>query len=108
MKLRAGRYTLMVPNGHGPAGVHRQVGDIQLDHHGGSVAFDVPAEERVYFWWRGPSEPSGLRIVGMPALNDSSQRPAATRPAAIRRGSRSPAANRMRGESSGPADRLSA
>lgn len=64
MKLREGQYTLVVPNGHGPAGVHRQAGDIQVDHRGGSVSFDVPAEERVYFWWRGPSEPPGLRIVG--------------------------------------------
>lgn len=70
MKLRAGQYMLTVPNGVGPAGVHRARGeDVQVDRHGGQVAFEVPREQRVYFWWRGPREPAGLRIVG-PALSD--------------------------------------
>lgn len=65
MKLRAGRYMLTVPNGSGPAGVHRaRDGDIQLDRHGGQVSFEVPQDQRVYFWWRGPREPAGLRILG--------------------------------------------
>ena len=64
MRLRPGRYTLRVPSGHGPAGVHREQGGIRLDLRGGQVAFEVPAEERVYFWWRGPSEPPGIGIVG--------------------------------------------
>lgn len=128
MELGAGRYTLMVPNGHGPAGIHREGRDVQVDHRGGSVSFEVPAEERVYFWWRGPSEPSGLRIIGLPAQDDGShhpashppaaRRPAATRaaakgpaakrPAARRRGSRSPAPHRLREDGLGPPDRMSA
>lgn len=64
MKLRAGRYTLMVPSGHGPAGVHREASDIRLDRRGGRASFEVPTDERVYFWWRGPTEPPGIRIVG--------------------------------------------
>lgn len=65
LKLNAGRYTLSVPRGSGPAGVHRSIGgDIAVDRDGGDVAFDVSAEERVYFWWRGPSEPAGLRVLG--------------------------------------------
>lgn len=64
MKLPAGHYTLMVPSGHGPAGVHRENGDVRLDRRGGRTSFEVPADERVYFWWRGPTEPPGVRIVG--------------------------------------------
>lgn len=65
MKLRPGRYMLTVPRGHGPAGVHRTDGEeVQVDRHGGQVPFEVPAEQRVYFWWRGRREPTGLRIVG--------------------------------------------
>lgn len=123
MELRAGRYTLMVPNGHGPAGIHREGTDITVDHRGGTVSFEVPAEERVYFWWRGPSEPSGLRIIGLPAQDDgshrpatrrpaakgpASKRPAAKRPAAKRRGSRSPASSGLREDGLGPPDRMSA
>lgn len=70
MKLRAGQYMLTVPRGGGPAGVHRATGeDIHLDRHGGQVAFEVPAEQQVYFWWRGPREPAGLRIVGPGTLS---------------------------------------
>lgn len=94
MKLRAGRYTLMVPDGHGPAGVHRGDDDIQLDHHGGSVSFEVSADERVYFWWRGPSEPAGLRIIGLPAQDDSQLLPAAKRPAAKRPAAKRPMTKR--------------
>lgn len=69
MRLRPGQYMLNVPNGHGPAGVHRmQGGEVQVDRDGGRVTFDVPSEQRVYFWWRGPREPSGLRIVGPDSL----------------------------------------
>lgn len=64
MKLRAGRYMLMVPSGHGPAGVHREESDIRLDRRGGRASFEIPTDERVYFWWRGPTEPPGIRIVG--------------------------------------------
>lgn len=65
MKLRPGRYMLAVPKGEGPAGVHRPAsGDIRVDYTGGRIPFEVPAEERVFFWWRGPSEPQGIRIVG--------------------------------------------
>lgn len=65
MKLRPGQYMLTVPKGVGPAGVHRPSGaDVHVDRHGGQVAFDVPQDQRVYFWWRGPREPAGLRIVG--------------------------------------------
>lgn len=70
MKLPAGRYTLMVPSGHGPAGIHRENEDVQLDRRGGRTSFEVPADERVYFWWRGPTEPPGIRIVG-PAARPS-------------------------------------
>lgn len=65
MRLRPGHYMLNVPRGYGPAGVHRAQGeDVQVDRHGGQAAFEVPAEQRVYFWWRGPLEPTGLRLVG--------------------------------------------
>jgi hypothetical protein len=64
MKLRAGKYVLVVPSGHGPAGVHRVADDIRVGWQGGREAFEVPADERVYFWWRGPSEPPGMRLVG--------------------------------------------
>lgn len=65
MKLRAGRYMLSVPSGGGPAGVHRLKGEeVHVDRHGGQVTFEVPADQQVYFWWRGPREPAGLRIVG--------------------------------------------
>ncbi len=65
MKLNAGRYVLSVPLGNGPAGVHRAEGsDIAVDRHGGEITFNVGAEERVYFWWRGPSAPAGLRVMG--------------------------------------------
>lgn len=65
MKLRAGQYMLTVPNGGGPAGVHRaREGDVHVDREGGQVAFEVPQDQQVYFWWRGPREPAGLRIVG--------------------------------------------
>ncbi len=64
MKLGAGRYMLTVIEGRGPAGVHREDGDVNLDRRGGSVSFEVPDDERVYFWWRGRSRP-GLRVVGL-------------------------------------------
>lgn len=64
MELPAGRYTLMVPSGDGPAGVHRENGDVRVDRRGGRTSFEVPTDERVYFWWRGPTEPPGIRIVG--------------------------------------------
>lgn len=65
MKLRPGQYMLTVPRGNGPAGVHRpEGGDVAVDHQGGQVSFEVPGQEQVYFWWRGPREPQGLRIVG--------------------------------------------
>lgn len=65
MKLNAGRYVLSVPRGRGPAGVHRAEGaDIALDRHGGELSFEVTAEERVYFWWRGPAAPAGLGVMG--------------------------------------------
>lgn len=65
MKLNAGRYVLSVPQGRGPAGVHRAEGaDIAVDRHGGEISFDVRAEERVYFWWRGAAVPAGLRVMG--------------------------------------------
>lgn len=78
MKLPAGRYTLMVPSGQGPAGVHRENGDVLLDRRGGRTSFEVPADERVYFWWRGPTEPPGIRIVG-PAAQPSLERERRTR-----------------------------
>lgn len=73
MKLPAGRYTLMVPSGQGPAGVHRQNEDVRLDRRGGRTSFEVDADERVYFWWRGPTEQPGIRIVG-PAARPSFER----------------------------------
>lgn len=77
MKLRPGRYVLSVPAGSGPAGVHRATGgEISVDRHGGDMAFEVSAEERVYFWWRGPSEPVGLRMTGPgPAGSRARSRP---------------------------------
>jgi hypothetical protein len=65
LKLRPGRYVLSVPGGSGPAGVHRATGgEVAVDRHGGELIFEVPAEERVYFWWRGAHEPAGLELSG--------------------------------------------
>jgi hypothetical protein len=57
---------LTVPKDRGPAGVHREHGDVNLDRRGGTVSFEVPSEERVYFWWRGASPP-GLRALTQPS-----------------------------------------
>ena len=63
MRLRPGRYLLTVGDGEGPAGIRRTSGrHVQVDRDGGRVPFRVPAEERVYFWWRGPSERPAVRI----------------------------------------------
>lgn len=80
MKLCPGQYMLTVPKGNGPAGVHRgEGGDVTVDRHGGQASFEVPDEERVYFWWRGPREPQGLRIIGPATMASRGRRRSRTR-----------------------------
>lgn len=65
VRLGPGRYTLAVPSGHGPAGVQRDGEDgVRLNVDGGQVDFELDREEEVYFWWRGPVAPAGVRLLG--------------------------------------------
>lgn len=64
MRLSPGRYTLQVRRGDGPAGVQRgDGGDVRLEVDGGRATFTVVAFEDVYFWWRGPLERAGVRLL---------------------------------------------
>jgi hypothetical protein len=62
--LEAGRYQLKVLSGRGPAGVRRPDGrDVVLGVEGGVRSFSLKEGERVYYWWRGPSPGSGVRLL---------------------------------------------
>jgi len=39
--------------------------DVSLDVSGGRVAFRVAEPEHVYYWWRGPEERPGVRLLGV-------------------------------------------
>lgn len=61
--LRPGRYQLVVDGGEGPAGVRRPDGrDVVVGVEGGVQEFALNRSERVYYWWRGPARPSGVRL----------------------------------------------
>ena len=63
--LTPGRYQLMVDTGQGPAGVRRPDGrDVVVGVEGGVREFALDRSERVYYWWRGPSPRSGVRLTG--------------------------------------------
>lgn len=63
--LAPGRYQLVVENGEGPAGVRRPDGrDVIVGIEGGSQSFSIPRDERVYYWWRGPTPRQGVRLAG--------------------------------------------
>ena len=62
--LEAGRYELRVEQGTGPAGIRRPDGrDVVVGVEGGNRSFHLKRSERVYYWWRGPSPRSGVRLV---------------------------------------------
>ena len=62
--LDAGRYELSVEAGTGPAGIRRPDGsDVVVGVEGGSRTFALESAERVYYWWRGPSPRTGVRLV---------------------------------------------
>jgi hypothetical protein len=67
VRSEPGRYTLAVSEGDGPAGVRRSDGSgVTVDMAGGRAAFQVGEEERVYYyWWRGPAERPGVRLLGV-------------------------------------------
>lgn len=66
VRLGPGRYTLAVSTGDGPAGVQRADGTgVQVDVHGGRAGFRIDDAERVYYWWRGPTERPGVRLLGL-------------------------------------------
>ena len=63
-RLRPGRYQLLVDSGAGPAGIRRPGGkDVAVDVDGGALGFRVESPERVYYWWRGPRRPGGVRLL---------------------------------------------
>jgi hypothetical protein len=65
--LAPGRYQLVVDPGHGPAGVRRSSGeDVLLGVEGGRREFSLEADERVYYWWRGPAPREGVRLTNGP------------------------------------------
>lgn len=66
VRLRPGRYTLDVSGGEGPAGVRRgDGGDVRVEVDGGRVDFEVGRREAAYYWWRGPRERPGVRLLGV-------------------------------------------
>jgi hypothetical protein len=67
VELDPGRYTLAVSRGDGPAGVHRSKGDdVVVGVAGGRADFHVDREgESVFYWWRGPEERPGVRLLGV-------------------------------------------
>ena len=66
VRLRPGRYTLHVSGGEGPAGVQRNEGrDVRVDVDGGRVDFRIAQNEEVFYWWRGPRERPGVRLLGV-------------------------------------------
>ncbi len=66
VQLEPGRYTLAVSDGDGPAGVRRYDGSsVSVDIDGGRIDFRVDDEEEVFYWWRGPEERPGVRLVGV-------------------------------------------
>lgn len=68
LELSPGRYTLAVSAGEGPAGIHRVDGsEVTVGIDGGRTDFSVAGEERVYYWWRGPRERPGVRLLGVAA-----------------------------------------
>lgn len=61
--LAAGRYQLEVETGQGPAGIRRPDGrDVVIGIEGGTREFTIDRNERVYYWWRGPSPRTGVRL----------------------------------------------
>ena len=68
VRLKPGRYTLSVEDGEGPAGLHRPNGrpEIVVDIQGGRVDVIVAEDEKAYYWWRGPRERRGVRLLGVP------------------------------------------
>jgi hypothetical protein len=71
-RLAPGRYQLLVETGEGPAGVRRPDGhDIVVGVEGGQLDFAIPASERVYYWWRGPTPREGVRLVPLTRAHDS-------------------------------------
>ncbi len=63
--LSVGRYYLEVERGRGPAGVRRPAGrDVVVGVEGGRREFALDRRERVYYWWRGPGPPTGVRLRG--------------------------------------------
>jgi hypothetical protein len=65
--LAPGRYTLHVAEGAGPAGIRRGRGapDVVVGVGGGRVDFTVGSSERVFYWWRGPQVPPGVKLLGL-------------------------------------------
>ena len=62
--LRPGRYHLAVDSGAGPAGIRRPMGgDVAVGVEGGVRRFAVEKDERVFYWWRGPAQRNGVRLV---------------------------------------------
>jgi hypothetical protein len=75
VRLEPGRYTLAVDSGHGPAGVQRSDGSgVQVGVAGGRFVFEVEADEEVYYWWRGPAAPTGVRLMGVSGAEQLSER----------------------------------
>lgn len=78
MKLAPGRYTLQVSEGEGPAGVQRGNGsDVRVEIDGGRVEFTVAAREEVYYWWRGPRQRRGVRLLGVQRASGRAREPVA-------------------------------
>jgi hypothetical protein len=77
VRLEPGRYTLAVSDGDGPAGVQRSDGSgVRVDVGGGRAAFQVvDAEERVFYWWRGPEERPGVRLLGLSDAKPNKPKP---------------------------------
>ena len=72
VRLRPGRYTLHVSGGEGPAGIRRNDGrHLRVEVNGGRADFRVARDEEVFYWWRGPRERPGVRLLGVSGKNRS-------------------------------------
>lgn len=75
--LSVGRYYLEVERGRGPAGIRRPNGrNVVVGVEGGRREFALSGSERVYYWWRGPAPPTGVRLRGS-ASRERKRRPTA-------------------------------
>lgn len=65
VSLEPGRYTLDVSEEEGPAGVRRKgEAHVRVPVSGGRVEFEVERTEEAYYWWRGPAQRPGVRLLG--------------------------------------------